>query len=127
MLSIDFTSNPNGKLFCDIFSDIRLFSASFEPSTECEISLSGQLMGFATIVKAEKISFCHISDSFALINCGKPAPYQASLLNRYYNAGKMLPAETIFQIISFRWIQRIAEVQNILIKEWWENQTCKVD
>jgi len=128
MLQFDFTSNPNGKLFNDIFGDIRLRSNSFQAGTECEISYHGQFMGYAKIEVVRSFPFSKLNDAASYLNCGKPTPYQASLLTRYYNGGKMISAETIFQIIIFRWIERKMEAQNILIQEWWDSkQTNKVD
>jgi len=126
MLTIDFSTNANGKLFCDVFSDIRLYNDSFEPCTECEIILRGQLMGIAKIESANKFHFYALNNGASIINCGKPAPYQKKLLTNFYNRGLPINPDTIFQNIVFRWIERNGSVQNVLIKEWWENQTCKV-
>lgn len=121
MLQLDFTSNPNGKLFNDCFGDIRLRSNSFLVGTECEITYRNQFIGHAKIEVARSFSFSKITDAVAYLNCGRPAGYQRTLLNRYYNAGKMLHDETILQHLVFRWITR-HQNQSILLKEWWDDK-----
>lgn len=122
MLTIDFTSNPNGKLFNDCFGDIRLFNYSFQVGTECEICFRGQFLGYAKIEVARSFTFSRLNDAVSFLNCGRCAPYQASLLNRYYNGGKMLDPDTHLQHLVFSWIQRTEE-QDILMKDWWESKS----
>ena len=121
MLTIDFSTNPNGKLFADLFSDIRMKSLAFEPGTECEIMYRSIFMGYAKIEETRSFPFARISDVAALLNCGKRAAYQAAMLNKFYNKGEMLAPETILQHIVFSWISR-SRAQEEMIKEWWNEK-----
>lgn len=120
MLQLDFTTNPNGKLFNDIFGDIRLYSHAFAEGTECEVYYKEQRLGTAVIETMRTFPFSRISDVVAYLNCGHPAPYQAALLNRYYNGGKMLAADAVLSHMVLRYTSRNMETQNILMKHYWE-------
>ena len=124
MLSFDFTNNPNGKLINDTFGDIRL-KGEFNVGDECLITLKGVEMGYATIEEIRIFSFSRLTNAASLINCGKPAHYQAALLNRYYNRGEILPPDCLLAHIIFHYMVRNIDNQSAMLKEWWENKTGK--
>lgn len=119
MIQLDFSTNPNGKLFCDIFHEIRINSQALATGVKCEIMHKGMFLGYAEILAVKNFQFSRLDDSDAYVNCGFPAPYQAALLNRYYNAGRLLPSDTIFSKLTLNYITRNMEATNILLKDYW--------
>jgi len=122
MLQIDFTSNPNGKLLNDFFGDIRLKSQAFFSETECEIFFKGNSLGFASIETIRNFPIARLSEAASLLNCGKPVAYQVALLNRFYNGGKPLAADTMLSHLIFTWTKRNIAAQAELIKEFWDSK-----
>lgn len=121
MLQLEFTTNPNGKLFQDVFVDIRLASQAFTEGTPVQIIFKGTALGEALIEEVSQVSFSGISKTIALINCGRSVAYQHTLLSRYYNQGKPIVFSQ-FNILVLRWSHRLP-VQSELISEWWNNKS----
>lgn len=119
METVNFTSNPNGKLFNDRFADIRLGGMPFIQEAEFEAVYRGQFLGTVKIESIKRFRLRELNDADCLLACAKTAFEQAAILNRYYNAGEMLPADLVFYLIIFQYTDRCFETQNILIKEWW--------
>lgn len=128
MQTINFTSNPNGKLFTDRFAEIRLGGMPYIQDAEFEANYRGQLLGTVKIESIKRFKFIELSNTDCLLAFGKMASDQAAILNRHYNAGEMLPHDLVFYFIIFQYTERCLETQSILIKEWWASkQTNKVD
>ncbi len=121
MIQLDFTSNPNGKLFQDVFIDIRLASQAFTEGTPVQIVFKGIVLGDVIIEEVSQVSFSGISKTIALINCGRSVAYQHTLLSRYYNQGKPIVFSQ-FNILVLRWTYR-RPAQTELITEWWNSKT----
>jgi hypothetical protein len=127
MLQFEFSQNFNGKLFLDHFGDIRSKNEVFTIGEEGEVLLKNISLGYAVIEAARNFPFSRISDALSLLNCGKPAPYQAQLLNNYYGHGNMLAPDHQLVHVIFRYTQRNIENQTKLITEWWNEKTTHYD
>lgn len=102
MLTFEFSNNHNGKLFNNIFGDIRL-KGEFSTGDEVEIIYRGIKMGNATIAHIRTFTFSRLSEAASLLNCGRSVPYQAAMLNRYYNRGQILAPDTMLAQIIFHY------------------------
>lgn len=122
MDSINFTSNPNGKLFNDIFGEIRLRDSKHLLFNEFQLEYRGQVLGTALVEFVSRISVGHLSDSICLLTTGKTALQEMTELNRRHNFGKELPPHTLLHLLIFRYTERNIENQNILMKDWWESK-----
>lgn len=125
MLQLEFTQNWNGKLFLDHFGDIRLQSQAFAIGVEVEIILKGTSLGIARIEAVRTFPFCLLSDVVSYINIGKPAYYQASLLNKFYNGNQPMESTRLLQHLVLGYTHRNIENQNIIMEDWWKDKTLK--
>lgn len=124
MNRINFTSNPNGKLFADIFSDVRLHDPErFFPAAKMDVYLKGMQMGTVQVVSFRSIEFRQITDILAYLVCGKPAAYLAALLRSYYENQITFTRHTQLDHIVFQWTSRNEEAHAHHLTEWWRAKT----
>ncbi|MBA3706568.1 MAG: hypothetical protein H0W84_11930 [Bacteroidetes bacterium] len=123
MLQLDFTKNWNGKLFLDHFSDIRLHSQAFAVGVEMEVMVKSISFGLVKIEAVRQFPFSRLSDVVAYANIGKPAYYQADLLNRFYGGGQPLRPDQMLTHLVCAYIQRNILNQASLLEEWWKEKS----
>lgn len=122
MLELRFTDNFNGKLFLDLFGDIRMADDIYKVGTPVEVMLRNNFLGYAQIISRRDFSLKRLTEVASQINCGKGIMYQAKLLNSYYNGNKpMHPDTTLCQIV-VRYTQKNMPVMQPLLHDWYENQ-----
>lgn len=123
MHQTNFSANPNGKLFLDHFGDARMYEPEkYYVGNVIEILYKGKSLGFGKVVAVSDFKFKQIKDTFSFINCAKHAAYQADLMNRFYNHGSMLSAETTLQHVVFEWTERNMEMHREMLKSWWDTK-----
>ena len=126
MLQIDFTNNYNGKLLTDFFPEVRAYNPQIHfIGNRFQAMYKSISLGTIEIRAVRKFPYSRISDVCALLNTGKPAAYQAKLIDNYYNRG--LPCKSDFSLaqIVFTWYNRDMETQPELLKEWWNEKVQK--
>lgn len=123
-MQLIFNDNPNGKLFLDIFSDIRIAdSFKFSIGNEMEVVLRNKPLGFVKVVGYKEFSFKRLTDTLAHVNCGRSAVYQAKLLNSYYSkGGALLQPDTTFYWVVFKWTTRNLTQQSTLLEDFWKTK-----
>lgn len=121
---LKFTSNPNGKLFADVFGDIRLADfEKFKHGNEIEIHLNKHEMGVVEVVGYKDFSFTRLTDTMSVMNCGHGSAYQASLLRRFYdNKDRKLNDDSMLMHIVMKWKRRNMLVHDTLMAEWWKSK-----
>lgn len=120
MHQLKFSSNANGKLFADVFGDIRLSDyEKFMINNSIEVWVGNDCWGIAEVVGYKDFMFKNIKDSIAIMNCGKGAAYQAILLKKFY--GDLAPDASIMHIV-FKWTIRYTEIQEPRLKDFWQNR-----
>lgn len=120
-MRLQFSTNPNGKLFADTFSDLRLHDAErFQVGAVVEPYYKGMQMGTARIVALRTIEYRHISDVLAYLVCGKPAPYLAALMRSFYESQQAIEPHTRFDHLVLQWHSRNHEAHAWHLKEWWQ-------
>lgn len=126
MITIDIQNNYGGKLFCDSFVHVTLYSQEFKQAfhneTEIKIMTRSTVWGTARILALSKFYFRDLQNSVAYLNIGRSAVAQADALNKMYNQGKTLPPDTLLCTLVLGYNQRNIENQNILIKDFWETK-----
>lgn len=126
MLTYNFNNNHNGKLFNDVFGEIMLRN-EINIGDEFSIVLKGLEMGTARVEEIRFFPFSRLSNAASLINCGQPTPYQAAMLNRYYNQGKLLPPDQQIAHVIFRYTKRNIENLELKLTEWLTKQKESYD
>lgn len=117
---IKFTSNPNGKLFLDRFSDVRLYDASKHfVGNDFDVHLKNQSLGYIKVEALRVFSFNKITDLVSYLVAGKPAPYLAKMLRQYYHHEGAMTNDTQLVHLCFVYTQRNIELHEKLMKEWW--------
>lgn len=125
-LTLDFTSNWNGKLFLDNFSTVRLYNeGKYFTGNELEIKLNGVSFGYAKVIASRKFPFGKISDLLAFTDTGKPAHYLAGLIRRFYGKKIEISNETALHHVVLHYTQRNIENQRAAIMEWWDGVASK--
>lgn len=118
MQSVNYSSNPFGRLFLEHFNDVRLRDDSkYFIGNQLEVKLKDKLIGAAEIVAIRHFPFTHIRDVFSFMICGKPSQYLASLIKKYY-PGENITADTQLTHVVFHWIKRDFDIQGKLLYEW---------
>ncbi len=117
---LKFSTNPNGKLFLDIFGDVRLYDdAKFRVGKILEPTFKNSSLGYVEIIAVRVFKYSHIRDVFSFLNCGKHPAYQASLLQKFYPE-EAFNADTRLMHIVFQYTTRNLTYHQELLKEWWE-------
>lgn len=118
MLQLKFSTNPNGKLFSDIFGDIRLADyEKFQAGNIIEIKLKKDVIGKVKVIGAKDFSFVRLTDTIAHMNCGREASYQARMLKSFYEG---IGDDSQLMHIVFKWVTRNMELQEALMADWWQ-------
>ncbi len=126
MQQTNFSENPNGKLFLDHFGDVRKYQPDkYVAGNVIEILYKGDHMGYAKVVAVAPFKFKQLKDTFSFVNCSKHAAYQANILNRMYNGGRMNNPETTFHHVVFEWTERNMEMHRDMLKDWWDKLVQK--
>ncbi len=121
MIQLDFTTNPNGKLFQDVFIDIRMASQAYTEGAPVKIVYKGIELGEARIEEVTAFNCGTLSNVTSFLNCGRSAAYQRTLISRYYNKG--YPADyLLLNILVLRWDRRDMQAQSALIQQWWDEK-----
>jgi hypothetical protein len=117
---MEYSHNPNGKLFADVWSDLRLSNPDkYYPGSELEIIYRGALMGYAKVVAVRRVQFKTLRDALSFLVQGRPAHYTASVLKRMY--GKIEPDDMIDHVV-LAYTKRNLENQSSLIADWWKTK-----
>jgi hypothetical protein len=123
MQIITFTTNPNGKLFNDNFSDIRLADGEkYFPGNSLEVKLKNHALGIVQIMACREFKYNQITDVLAYLNIGKPAAYQADLLRRYYANVETLTNDSRLVHIVFKYTWQNISAHQTLLQDWWQNK-----
>lgn len=122
MEQVKFTTNANGKLFNDRFSDIRFFeSAKYKENIILQALYNSREFGYVKVISMRLFSFSQINDPISFLNCGKYAAQQADLLRREYAKefdSEIMPGTKLVQVI-FEYVQRDLEQQQYCLQDWW--------
>lgn len=125
MQTLNYTANWNGKLFADMWNDVRLADADkFYHGAELEILFKNKPIGIAEVIVVKKFQFRYVNDILAYIDIGKPAQYLAGMLKKYY-AG--INPDTVLDHMILKWIKRDIDAQAELMKAWWESKIEEVN
>ena len=117
---ITFTQNPNGKLFADTFSDVRLHNPEkFFTGARLEVYYNGLHMGMVQVVAIRYLVYRQISDTLAFLTWGKPAAYLAAMLRKFYENETLITPETKFDHVVFQYTSRNIEAHAHQLTEWW--------
>ena len=120
-LTLDFTTNWNGKLFLDNFSTVRLYNeGKYFIGSEMEVKLKGVSFGTVKVIAARPFRYKQISDVLAFIDTGKPAHYLGALIKSFYSKKVNLNSETLLHHVVLHYTQRNIENQRAAIQDWWE-------
>lgn len=121
MQQVNFSSNPNGKLFPSFFMDVRLHDDErFVIGNVHEIMLNRKLLGVAKVVAVKTFKYSYINDVFSFMNCGKHAAYQTAMVKKFYQHELNFEADTRLMQIVWHWELREMELFETLLKEWWQ-------
>lgn len=121
---LNYKTNPNGKLFCDTYSDLRLHDPEkFYRGAIIQVYYQNMQMGTVQVMAVRTITFKQITDVLSYLVCGKPAAYLAAQLRSYYeNTDTELTADTKFDHVVLQYTSRNLESHAYQLQEWW-NQT----
>jgi len=120
LLTVNYTNNFNGKLFCDVWGDVRLHDEEkFFPSNIIEVHYKNKTIGTAQVMAVRTFEFKQIRDALAFLDCGKPSYYLASLLQKFY--GPLQPQDKLDHIV-LKYTNRNIELQEQMIKDWWQHK-----
>lgn len=117
--SINFTANPNGKLFCTTFIDIRKPGDKYYIGNKVDVTFKNILFGTVVIKTVKHITAMDIGDVLSYANCGHSKPYQMAILSKFYNNCADMPSSTPFTIILLEYTSRNMEVQNNYMQNYW--------
>lgn len=109
--ALEFSSNWNGKLQCQIFHTLRRTSR-FEVGDKAEISLNGKLLGVALCVSKERYANASsIPETICYLDTGYSKQETTTILGRMYKTDDpdIMP---IYGYL-FEWIQTTAEKTNL--------------
>lgn len=119
MVQLDIYHNYNGKLFCDYFSFLTIYTPMYFENQEVEVIHRGINMGVANIVSIKVFPFHELRDSVSYLNMGKAAQYQAAALNKQHNYGNTIERNESIMHLIVGYAKRNMEAQNDLMKDWW--------
>jgi hypothetical protein len=120
MQQINFSSNSHGKLFLDVFEDIRLADDfKFIAGNTLEVLLKNKSLGYAQVLAVKAFNFNKISDTLAFVNCGHHAAYQAAILQKIYG---QLTNESRICTVVLKYTQRNIEQHQLLLQDWWQTK-----
>lgn len=123
MLQIDFNINYNGKLLADHFPDIRAFNPQIHfIGNRFQAMYKSITLGVVEIRAVRQFPYARITDVCSLLTTGKPAGYQAKLIDRYYNHGLPCKGDYPLVHIVFNWYDRDMTAQSQLLHEWWQEK-----
>jgi hypothetical protein len=123
MVNLEFTENWNGKLFNDVFTDIRPHNPDiFFVGNEMEVMENSIYHGIAEVVAVRQLPFHKINDVIAFANMGRAAAYQAELLKRSFTKSQIAENEMLLDYIAFSYTERNIETQSELMSHWWETK-----
>jgi len=95
--TIEFSSNHNNKLFCDVFTTIRKRSPKYELGNEYDLYIGKHHIGRGRIKHmSERHLTGHVNEIMALLDCGKPKQYLHTLLQNMY--GKHIVQEVMYYL-----------------------------
>ncbi|HYC27731.1 MAG TPA: hypothetical protein VEB42_02930 [Chitinophagaceae bacterium] len=118
---ISFSNNPNGKLFSDTFSDVRLADAErFYAGSKLDVYLKGMQMGTVQVVAIRPILYKQITDVLSYLVCGKPAAYLAAMIRNWYEPQDDITGETRLAHLVLQWTSRNVEAHALQLQEWWQ-------
>jgi len=120
MTQLDIYHNYNGKLFCDFFSFVTIYTPMYYEGQEVELIHRSSNMGTANVVRIMTFPFYDLKDSVSYLHMGKPAQYLAAALNKQHNYGNTIERNEKVMHMIIGWAERNMEVQNDLMKEWWQ-------
>lgn len=125
MQKINFTHNWTGNLFCDAFGTVRIYNpAKHVVGAELEIYLKQYSLGTVEVVAVRMLKFNQINDALAYLIIGKPAPYLANLITRFYGR-EQITSNTMLAHIICQYRTRNLPVQQQLLQEWWQGTIDK--
>jgi hypothetical protein len=123
LITLQFSTNWNGKLFLDNFGTVRLHNPSkYFIGNKLEVQLKGTRIGEVEIVAIRSFYFKNISDTLAYIDCGKPAAYLAGMMKRMYENKVQLTPETKLDHVTLHYYERSLETHAELLKLWWQDK-----
>lgn len=118
---LKFTSNPNGKLFADVFGDIRLADYDkFKHGTEIEVHFNKHEMGVVEVIGYKDFAFKRLTDTLSMMNSGYGCAAQMKMLKNFYETKeRKLTEDTLFMHIVMKWKRRNMPVHDALMADWW--------
>lgn len=119
-----FTSNPNGKLFPNVFQDVRMPNEKYTVGNVLQILYRSQTLGYAKVVAERTFPYNRLVDTFSFMNCGKHAAYQASIISNMYASNYNLKPDTRLVHVVMQWTERNTELFESMLTEWWQGVKC---
>ena len=121
MNQITFTSNPNGKLSLDVFTDIRQANMlKFAIANEIEVVYKNKVLGTAVVEAYKCLRLNEINDVIAYANCGKQAFYQGTLIKKFY--GSEVGPEYPLMIVVLRYVSRNWDAHADMMMTSWNSR-----
>ena len=114
---IEFSSNHNGKLLCDVFTSIRLLTDKYVEGNVYEVMLRGEFLGKAKLQILHPFQYRTLNERTAMIDTGKSLQYLQSLLRKFYGE-RLIPTAPLCMLF-FQWIERRQKEQTKMFKDYW--------
>jgi len=116
-------SNPNGKLFLDMFSIIEpADSTTFYPGAKFEVYYKTIFFGRAEIVAIDSFEFRAMSEAVALLASGQSRSSLRKLLVQKHGIDGTLPTTAEFYHITLQYTYRDVDNQGTMLHEWWRER-----
>lgn len=124
-------SNPNGKLFLDMFSIIEpADNTIFYPGAKFEVYYKTIFFGRAEIVAIDSMEYKAIPEATAYLVSGQSRGSLRKMLVQKHGTDGTLPTTTEFYHITLQYTYRNTNAQGIELHEWWRErfqQSFKAD
>lgn len=121
---LKFSKNPNGKLFTDVWGDIRLADYErYSAGSKLQVVVNKHEMGVVEVVGFKDFRLQKLTHCLSMFNCGQGVKHQKMLLHKYYDTReKEINDDTVFMFVTFKWVHRNMEEQEQLMEDWWADK-----
>jgi hypothetical protein len=117
MREINYSGNPNGRLLCDTWLDVRLNGNDLATNEEVSINQNGNFLGYAKIIRINPMAFKEITTEHAFAICGNNDIYLRAILQKMYG---FIDKDRLLFLITLQWTQRHLEEQQHLFNRFWD-------
>lgn len=119
--NLEFSENPNGKLFCDIFNHIDLHDPEkHKTGNVLNVLLNKKVIGQVTVVAVRTLPLRNISDMLSFLDIGKSPSFKTAQLREKWHPVPIGP-DTRLDHILVRYVSREIAPQTDELFKWWRD------